>query len=78
MPNAWRRDYLRGEPLMFPQEVAAILRVTPRHVTRMAEAGRLVVAAKTRTGYRYRIADVIEMACREDRHAEQREARTRR
>lgn len=50
---------------MFPSEVAAILRVTPRHVTRMAEKGRLPIALRTTTGFRYRIDDVIEMACRE-------------
>lgn len=65
MNNGWERDYLGGEPLMFPQEVAAILRVTPRQVTRMADKGRLPVALRTSTGFRYRIGDVIEMACRE-------------
>jgi hypothetical protein len=77
--NAWQRSYDRdtGEPLMFPAEVAALLRVTARHVTRMAEKGRLAVALRTDTGFRYRIGDVIDMACREDREAE-RKARTRR
>lgn len=81
MPNAWRRDHLDGEALLFPGEVAALLRVSARHVTRMADAGRLPVALVTGVGNRYRIGDVIEMACREDRQAEQREqreARTRR
>lgn len=63
--GTWQREYLNGEALLFPAEVAAILRVTPRHVTRMAEKGRLRVAVRTTTGFRYRIDDVIEMACRE-------------
>lgn len=65
--DGWtRRDYAPdGEPLLRAAEVAAILRVSPRHVTRMAEKGRLRVALVTSRGFRYRIDDVIDMACRE-------------
>lgn len=59
------RDPVTGEPLLRAGEVAAILRVTPRHVTRMVEKGRLRAALSTARGYRYRIGDVIDMACRE-------------
>lgn len=59
MTDRDREDYLDTA------EVAAILRVTPRQVARMADKGRLRVAARTPRGFRYRIGDVIEMACRE-------------
>lgn len=59
------RDPADGEPLLRASEVAAILRVSPRHVTRMVEKGRLRAALVTPRGFRYRIDDVIAMACRE-------------
>lgn len=64
MRGNWQAD-APDDGLMSTREVAAILRVTPRQVARMTAKGRLRVAAATSRGSRYRIDDVIEMACRE-------------
>lgn len=71
------RVHLDGEALMGSSEVAKILAVSQRQVARMARAGRLPVAHDDNVGHWFRIGDVIEMACREDRQAEDHEARTR-
>ncbi len=47
------------EPLMTPDEVAAILRLAPLTVSRMARAGR-IRAVRTAAGYRFQRAAIAD------------------
>ncbi len=64
-------DLTEPDALLTPGEVALLFRVTPKTVTRWAEAGKLA-AVRTLGGHRrFRVRDVLQVKAQLDQAARQ-------